>query len=70
MAAMNKAAAKYQQTDQLYLWWLAQPADPVYIGQLNTARTQRGVSDVDIDLLSEQIDRPFLKNQRQAHASA
>lgn len=40
---MSKAA-KYQPTDQLYLWWLAQPAYPVYIGQLNTARTQRGVS--------------------------
>jgi serine/threonine-protein kinase HipA len=34
----------YQVTDQLFLWWLANPAQPVLIGELNTARAQRGVS--------------------------
>jgi serine/threonine-protein kinase HipA len=34
----------YQVTDQLFLWWLADPARPVLVGELNTARAQRGVS--------------------------
>jgi serine/threonine-protein kinase HipA len=38
------APPTYQPTDQLFLWWLANPARPVLIGELNTARTTRGVS--------------------------
>lgn len=41
---MSKVNTAYRPTDQLHLWWLAEPIAPVYIGQLNTARTQRGVS--------------------------
>jgi len=41
---MSEANPAYRPTDQLHLWWLAQPSAPIYIGQLNTARTQRGVS--------------------------
>ncbi|HJV97266.1 MAG TPA: HipA domain-containing protein, partial [Albitalea sp.] len=36
--------APYRATDQLFLWWLAQPAQPMLIGELNTVRTLRGVS--------------------------
>jgi serine/threonine-protein kinase HipA len=41
---MADSSAPYQITDQLFLWWLANPAQPVLIGELNTARVQRGVS--------------------------
>ena len=34
----------YRPTDQLHLWWLGVPQDPVYIGELNMVRTLRGVS--------------------------
>jgi serine/threonine-protein kinase HipA len=30
--------------DQLFLWWLAQPAQPWLIGELNLVRSTRGVS--------------------------
>ena len=38
------AAPPYTPSDTLHLWWLGMPADPVYIGELHTMRTQRGVS--------------------------
>ena len=43
---MSSAGADlaYRPTDQLHLWWLGVPQDPVYIGELNTVRTLRGVS--------------------------
>jgi serine/threonine-protein kinase HipA len=41
---MADSSAPYQITDQLFLWWLANPTQPVLIGELNTARVQRGVS--------------------------
>lgn len=36
--------APYEVVDLLHLWWLGQPQQPVYIGELKTARAQRGVS--------------------------
>jgi serine/threonine-protein kinase HipA len=35
---------RYQPVDQLFVWWLADPARPVWVGELNLARTRRGVS--------------------------
>jgi serine/threonine-protein kinase HipA len=37
-------AAAYRPADQLYLWLLTVPADPVLIGELNLVRANRGVS--------------------------
>lgn len=31
-------------TDTQYLWWLVQPEQPRFVGELHTARTQKGVS--------------------------
>jgi serine/threonine-protein kinase HipA len=39
-----KGAAAYTPTDQLYLWFLTQPARPVLVGELNLVRNPRGVS--------------------------
>ena len=36
--------ARYQPVDRLFLWLLTDPAQPVWVGELNLARTQRGVS--------------------------
>jgi len=77
---MNKPSASDRPTDQLFLWWLGQPAAPVYIGQLNTARIQRGVS-LRYDAgwlakgfaLSEDmplIDQEFLPREKDAAAGA
>jgi serine/threonine-protein kinase HipA len=38
------SAAGYRPTDQLHLWLLTVPADPVLIGELNLVRANRGVS--------------------------
>jgi serine/threonine-protein kinase HipA len=38
------SAADYRPTDQLHLWLLTVPADPVLIGELNLVRANRGVS--------------------------
>lgn len=40
----RSGATDYRVTDQLFLWLLTQPGDPVYIGELNMVRTTRGVS--------------------------
>ena len=34
----------YQPGEQLYLWWLANPAAPRLIGELRMARSLKGVS--------------------------
>ena len=38
------SVADYRPTDQLHLWLLTVPADPVLIGELNLVRSNRGVS--------------------------
>ena len=39
------SASGYQPRDQLYLWWLADPQDPMLVGELNLVRAAlRGVS--------------------------
>ena len=38
------AEAPYRPTDQLFLWLLTDPAQPVWVGELNMVRTLRGVS--------------------------
>jgi serine/threonine-protein kinase HipA len=40
---MNAEPA-YQPRDQLFLWWLAQPQQPVLVGELQMVRSMRGVS--------------------------
>ena len=34
----------YQARDQLYLWLLTQPQQPILIGELNLLRSTQGVS--------------------------
>lgn len=36
--------ARYVPGDRLYLWWLADPAQPMPVGELRIARTMHGVS--------------------------
>ncbi|MDY6949396.1 MAG: HipA domain-containing protein [Pseudomonadota bacterium] len=43
MSAARKPVA-YQPTDELYLWLVTQPTQPVFIGELHLVRTSRGVS--------------------------
>lgn len=71
---------RYRAGDQLHLWWLGVPDDPVYVGQLNTVRTLRGVSlryaadwlrrgfalSEDLPL----IDQEFLPRERDTAAGA
>ena len=38
------AADGYRARDELFLWWVADPAQPTLIGQLNLVRSPRGVS--------------------------
>lgn len=38
------AAPAYQPSDPLFLWLLCDPAQPVWVGELNTVRTLGGVS--------------------------
>ena len=38
------AAPAYLPSDSLFLWLLTDPAQPVWVGELNTVRTLRGVS--------------------------
>jgi serine/threonine-protein kinase HipA len=70
----------YTPTDQLYLWLLTQPEQPVLIGELNMMRTLRGVSlryadswlhrgfalSEDLPLLAEE----FLPRERDTAAGA
>jgi serine/threonine-protein kinase HipA len=43
MSVARKPGA-YKPTDELYLWLVTQPAQPVFIGELHLVRTSRGVS--------------------------
>jgi serine/threonine-protein kinase HipA len=70
----------YAPSDELHLWWLAQPARPRYVGALHMARTLRGVSlhygaewlangialSEDLPL----IDEEFLPRERDSAAGA
>jgi serine/threonine-protein kinase HipA len=38
------SAVDYRPTDQLYLWLLTVPTEPLFVGALNLVRTSRGVS--------------------------
>jgi serine/threonine-protein kinase HipA len=38
------AGAAYRPRDDLYLWWVADPAQPVFVGTLQFVRSLRGVS--------------------------
>jgi serine/threonine-protein kinase HipA len=38
------SSSRYHVTDQLFLWLLTTPADPILIGELNLVRSTRGVS--------------------------
>jgi serine/threonine-protein kinase HipA len=40
----RRSAVQYKPTDQLYLWLVTQPTQPVLIGELHLIRTTRGVS--------------------------
>ena len=40
----KRNAIRYQPTDELYLWLVTQPAQPIFIGELHLVRTTRGVS--------------------------
>ena len=46
----------YTPQDQLFLWLLTRPEQPVLIGELNTVRTQRGVS---LRYAQEWLERGF-----------
>jgi serine/threonine-protein kinase HipA len=74
------SAADYRPTDQLHLWLLTVPADPVLIGELNLVRANRGVSlryaDTWLDrgfALSEDlplVDEEFLPPDKETAAGA
>ena len=36
--------ADYRPADQLFLWLLTVPTEPIFVGELNLVRTSRGVS--------------------------
>ena len=74
------SAADYRPADQLYLWLLTVPADPVFIGELNLVRSNRGVSLKYADAwlergfaLSEDVplvDEEFLPQEKETAAGA
>ncbi|HEY3516397.1 MAG TPA: HipA domain-containing protein [Gammaproteobacteria bacterium] len=74
------SAADYRPADQLHLWLLTVPADPVLIGELNLVRANRGVSlryaDAWLDrgfALSEDlplVDEEFLPQDKETAAGA
>ena len=41
---MSLAPLDYRARDELFLWWLADPSQPVLVGQLSLVRNPRGVS--------------------------
>jgi serine/threonine-protein kinase HipA len=81
MAAPSPAKQKYEPSDHLLLWWLAEPAQPRLVGDLNLVRSSRGVSlryaeswvesgfalSEDLPLLSGQ---EFLPKERDTAAGA
>jgi len=36
-------SSSYEAGDLLYLWWLGSPDHPIFIGELETARSMQGV---------------------------
>ncbi|HSC13572.1 MAG TPA: HipA domain-containing protein [Gammaproteobacteria bacterium] len=74
------SAADYRPADQLHLWLLTVPADPVLIGELNLVRANRGVSLRYADAwlergfaLSEDlplVDEEFLPQEKETAAGA
>jgi serine/threonine-protein kinase HipA len=74
------SADDYRPTDQLHLWLLTVPADPVLIGELNLVRANRGVSLRYADTwlergfaLSEDlplVDEEFLPHDKETAAGA
>src|SRR5688572_29653456 len=40
----ERVSTDYRPADQLHLWLLTLPADPVLVGELNLVRASRGVS--------------------------
>ena len=74
------SASDYRPADQLYLWLLTVPADPVLIGELNLVRSNRGVSLRYADAwlergfaLSEDlplVDEEFLPQEKETAAGA
>jgi len=42
--SLTRKPAPYKPSDELYLWLVTQPAQPVLIGELHLVRTTRGVS--------------------------
>jgi len=74
------SAADYRPADQLYLWLLTVPADPVFIGELNLVRSNRGVSLKYAEAwlergfaLSEDlplVDEEFLPQEKETAAGA
>jgi serine/threonine-protein kinase HipA len=41
---MAAVRSRYEPSDQLFLWWIADPAAPVLVGTLELVRSSRGVS--------------------------
>jgi serine/threonine-protein kinase HipA len=74
------SATDYRPADQLHLWLLTVPADPVLIGELNLVRSNRGVSLRYADAwlergfaLSEDlplVDEEFLPHDKETAAGA
>src|SRR4051812_25644811 len=54
--ARSATSIAYQPRDQLFLWWLGDPAQPVLIGDLLFVRSSRGVS---LRYSNEWIERGF-----------
>ncbi len=79
---MSRAAASaYEPRDELFLWWLGEPERPLFIGELKTVRSLRGVSLVYGDewtergfALSEDLPviagQEFLPRERDTAAGA
>jgi serine/threonine-protein kinase HipA len=53
---LTRKSASYQPTDELYLWLLTQPAQPIFIGEIRLVRTTRGVS---LRYASDWLERGF-----------
>jgi serine/threonine-protein kinase HipA len=65
---MPDAPSSYQARDELFLWWLADPARPVPVGTLTLLRNPRGVSLRYVETWIEQgfalsEDLPLLSRQ-------
>jgi serine/threonine-protein kinase HipA len=54
--SLARKSTSYQPTDELYLWLLTQPAQPIFIGEIRLVRTTRGVS---LRYASDWLERGF-----------